>query len=463
MIKLFRFSGVLRQLLAVLAGDLAMLAGGIVMAWSSPALPKMSLTPSQGSWAGSLPSLGAAVGPWLGGWLSDKLGRKATVMLGAVPIVLSWVALIFCEYEPVWLCVVRFVSGLGVGLIFAAMPTYVGEIAQADVRGGLSSLIQVSMTTGFMIDYCVGPFVSYTTLAIIGMVTPLVAVACFAWMPESPYYLLAVGKDAAAEKSLRWLRDPDRDIMSELRQMKKAVEESRLNEPSVLDLFRSRRCRRALAISLGVVCSEQIQGINAVLFYSQSIFIAAGGSVSDIVAPMIINGTMLVESCFAPFLVDRVGRRRLLIFSSTGMCLALIPLGVFFVLSDAKQNVESIGWIPVTALILYIIVYTPGYGCLPFTVSGEVFPPNVKIVAMPMAACVSWFMSFIVTRFYEDIALAVGNGGPFFVFAGCAFLVTIYVYFVVPETKGKTLEEIQEMLGEEKGAPVGSVLPAIGS
>ncbi|XP_049957189.1 facilitated trehalose transporter Tret1-like [Schistocerca serialis cubense] len=448
MIKLFRFSGVLRQLLAVLAGDLAMLAGGIVMAWSSPALPKMSLTPSQGSWAGSLPSLGAAVGPWLGGWLSDRLGRKATVMLGAAPIVLSWVALIFCEYEPVWLCVVRFVSGLGVGLIFAAMPTYVGEIAQADVRGALSSLIQVSMTTGFMIDYCVGPFVSYTTLAIIGMVTPLVAVACFAWMPESPYYLLAVGKDAAAEKSLRWLRDPDRDVMSELRQMKKAVEESKLNEPSVLDLFRSRRCRRALAISLGVVCSEQIQGINAVLFYSQSIFIAAGGSVSDIVAPMIINGTMLVESCFAPFLVDRVGRRRLLLFSSTGMCLALIPLGVFFVLSDAKQDVESIGWIPVTALIFYIIVYTPGYGCLPFTVSGEVFPPNVKIVAMPMAACVSWFMSFIVTRFYEDIALAVGNGGPFFVFAGCALLVTIYVYFVVPETKGKTLEEIQEMLGE---------------
>ncbi|XP_049862184.1 facilitated trehalose transporter Tret1-like [Schistocerca gregaria] len=450
MFSFFRFSGVMKQLLAVLAGDLAMTTAGIVLTWTSPALPKLPhLTASEAAWVGSLASLGAAVGPWLGGWLSDRVGRRNTVLLAELPVAASWLALLFCEFQPTWLCVVRFVSGLGVGLIFAAMPAYAAEVSQADVRGGLCSLIQASNTLGFMIDYCVGPFVSYRTLALIGLSSPLVAVACFAWMPESPYYLLAVGKDAAAEKALRWLRDPDRDVASELREMKKAVEDSKVNEASVLDLFRSRRCRRALAISLGVVCAEQLAGINAVLFFSQSIFIAAGGAVSDRVAPIIINGIMLVEACIVPFLVDRVGRRFLLIFSSSGMSFALLCLGVYFYLRETEKYVGNIGWVPVASLILYIVVYTPGYGCLPYTVTGEVFPPNAKSVAMPMAAFVTWFTSFLVTRFFGDIVAVVGNYGPFFVFSGCALLASFYVYFVVPETNGKTLEEIQDMLGEE--------------
>ncbi|XP_047112482.1 sugar transporter ERD6-like 4 [Schistocerca piceifrons] len=295
------------------------------MAWSSPALPLLpGLGSAQASWVGSLPSLGAALGPWLGGWAADRAGRRTAALLSALPLAASWVALLFVRQQPLWLCAVRFFSGIGVGLVYAVLPIYSAEIAQADVRGALGSLMQTSITVGFMIDYCAGPFVSYTTLAAIGLATPLLFVACFVWMPESPYYLLAVGDEAAAERALRWLRDINQDVIFELREIKKAVEESRLSEGSLLAVFRTRRSRRALAISLGVVCAEQLAGINAVLFYTQSIFDAAGGDVDSRVAPIIVSGVMLLVSCLVPFLVDRLGRKFLLIFSSTGMSLALV-------------------------------------------------------------------------------------------------------------------------------------------
>ncbi|XP_049809579.1 facilitated trehalose transporter Tret1-like [Schistocerca nitens] len=399
-----------------------MVSTGLVLAWSSPAVPKLPhLTAAEASWVGSLPSLAAALGP-------------------------CWVALMFVEHAPTWLCVVRFVSGLGIGLIVTSLSMYGAEISQANIRGALLMVQQPSITTGFMIDYCIGPFVSYTTLAAIGLAVPLLFLVAFFWVPESPYYLLAKGRDEDAAESLRRLRDDDSDISSELQRMKGAVEESKENEASVLDLFRSRRCRRALVISLGVVCAEQLAGINAVLFYSQSIFDAAGGDVDSRVAPIIVNGTMLLESCVTPFLVDRLGRRPLLIFSSTGMSIALTVLAVYFYLSDTGKNVEDIGWLPLTALVFYIITYTSGYGGLTATVPAEIFSQNVKSVALPVATFVSWTMSFLVTRFFEDISSAVGNYGPFFLFAACSLLASFHVYFLLPETKGKTLEEIQVML-----------------
>ncbi|XP_046994529.1 facilitated trehalose transporter Tret1-like [Schistocerca americana] len=395
----------LSTVVPLLAVSLGIMSMGVVLAWSSPAVPKLPhLTAAEASWVGSLPSLAAAQGPWLGGWAADRVGRRTTALLGALPIVASWVALMFVEHAPTWLCIVRFVSGLGIGLIMPALGIYGAEIFQT-----------------------------------------LLFLATFFWVPESPYYLLAKGRDEDAAESLRRLRDDNSDISSELQRMKKAVEDSKVNEASALDLFRSRRCRRALAISLGVVCAEQLAGINAVFFYSQNIFDAAGGEDSR-VAPIIVNGAMLLESCVTPFLVDRLGRRPLLIFSSTVMSVALTVLAVYFYLSDTGKSVEDIDWLPLTALVFYIVTYTAGYGGLPFTFTGEIFAQNVKSVALPAAACVSWTMSFLVTRFFEDISIAVGNYGPFFLFAACSLLASLYVYLLLPETEGKTLEEIQVLL-----------------
>ncbi|XP_049809580.1 facilitated trehalose transporter Tret1-like [Schistocerca nitens] len=339
---------------------------GVVLAWSSPAVPKLPhLTAAEASWVGSLPSLAAALGPWLGGWAADRIGRRTTALLGALPIAASWVALMFVEHAPTWLCIVRFVSGLGIGLIMPALGMYGAEIFQANIRGALSMVQQPSITTGFMLDYCIGPFVSYTALAAIGLAVPLLFLVTFFWVPESPYYLLAKGRDEDAAESLRsvyhdqaWQASQE-NIRSNC-SSNKAVEDSKVNEASVLDLFRSRRCRRALASSLGVLCAEQLAGINAVLFYTQSIFDAAGGDVDSRVAPIIVNGAMLLESCVTPFLVDRLGRRPLLIFSSTGMSVALTVLAVYFYLSDTGKSVKNIGWLPLTALVFYIVTYTAG-------------------------------------------------------------------------------------------------------
>ncbi|XP_069693163.1 facilitated trehalose transporter Tret1-like [Periplaneta americana] len=449
---------VLPQYIAAIAANLAAMAAGCVLGWTSPALPKVSegpdnegwltLTDDEASWVGSLTPLGAAIGPFLAGFLVGRVGCKLTAMGSVAPFLLSWIMIMFGTGIGL-ICFARVLLGVGVGMVFTVVPIYVGEISEDRVRGALGSFLQLFIVAGLLYVYCIGPYVSYLTLVVVSAAVPVAFAVAFFFVPESPYQYLAKGKRDEACAALQWLRGQSREgVQNELNNMEASMQDMLKNKSKLRDLIATKGNIKALQLSLGLVTFQQLSGINAVLFYSQGIFAQSGGSLQPEVATIIVGVVMLLASCVTPLVVDRLGRRMLLLISAVGMGISEIILGIFFKIQNDGSDVSSIGWLPVICLVVYITVYSVGFGPLAWAVMGELFPANVKSNASACTASFCWFIAFFITRFFSDIVNALGSHFAFWIFAIFTFVSAVFVYFLLPETKGKSLQEIQDILNK---------------
>lgn len=201
----------------------------------------------------------------------------------------------------------------------------------------------------------------------------------------------------------------------------------------------------ALSIGVGLICFQNAAGIDAILFYSETIFMKASSSLDSAVATIIIGFVMLLSSFITPCFVDRTGRKGLLIISAMGMTLSCIVLGVYFFL-DEREAASGLGWLPVTSLVGYIIFYCVGFGPLPFTVLSEMFSPETKSMSTSLAVSTCWIVDFIVTKSFLPLEAVIGNYGNFWLFGGFSALAVVFTWYVVFETKGLSLSEIQGRL-----------------
>lgn len=441
---------------AACGANLATFAIGNGYTWTSPSLPKLEapdswlhLQGNEASWIGSLHSLGAAFGPFLGGYLASRLGRKWTCNIAIIIEIVSWMILLLANsvYE---IYVSRFVLGIGGGIVFTAIPMYVGEIAEDSVRGALGTLLAFFVCAGFLLVYCIGPYVSYDILIYCSLIAPVIFIIVFTFLPESPYYLLQKDKKSEALASLAWLRKgrtPD-DIEKELNMMQSSVVEDMKNAGHLSDLVSTSGNRFALLLSCGGAAFQQLSGVNAVLFYSQSIFDMAGTSFSSSISAIIV-GTMLVigAAAAAPF-AKHYAIKHLFIVSAVGMTLFHGILGVYFYLLEHGHDVTSLWWLPVVSLVGYIGLYAIGFGPLPWALMGEVFPSNVKPIASAVTTSLCWGLSFIVTRYFNSVSELLGTYFSFWLFAVFCIIAFLYSVFLVPNTKGKSLQEIQDILNK---------------
>ncbi|PNF21494.1 hypothetical protein B7P43_G13559 [Cryptotermes secundus] len=219
-------ASVFPQYLAATAANLATVTAGAALGWTSPAQPKLEagednegwivLSSEETSWIGSLTPAGSVIGPILVGLLADRIGRKWTLLFTVCPALVSWIMLIFVD-TLVLIYVARFILGIAVGMVYAVAPMYVGEIAESRIRGALGSFLQLLVVTGYLFEYCVGPYVTYTHLAIVSGCVPVMFAVSFVLFPESPYYLLARGRREEAARALQWLRGQSRaEVQEEL-------------------------------------------------------------------------------------------------------------------------------------------------------------------------------------------------------------------------------------------------------
>lgn len=440
------------------SANLAAFTCGQAFGWTSPEIPKLKslddnplgtvISASQEGWIGSFLPLGAALGPFAAGMVADKLGRKKTLLIGTTPFLLTFLlAAMGTSVNMFYLS--RFLAGLAVGCIFTVLPMYIGEISDNEVRGQLGSFMQLFIVVGLLFSYILGPYLKFKMFNMICLGVPTAFLAFFFMkIPDSPYFLVLSGDEDAAVKSLVQLRcRSETDVQKEIIEIKAAVEDAQKNQKSFFDIFKSKALTMALIISVGLVALQQFSGINIVLFFAQSIFTDAGVSLAPELCTILIGVVQVVASALTPILVEKKGKRFLLLVSAVGMTVSQGSLAYFFYLKNGGQDVSGISWLPVASLIAYIITYCLGFGPLPWAVMGELFPGEIKAAASTVTAAGCWVLGFLITKYFGTLVDMFGQHGSFGLFASCCLLAAAFVYKFVPETSGKSVQEILDILG----------------
>lgn len=447
----------LPQYLAGIAATLGALAAGMVLGWTSPAgedgkeLVKnynISISPNQFSWIGSLTTLGAGAICIPIGILADLIGRKTAMLLMVVPFTIGWL-LIILSNSVLMFYFGRFITGVSGGAFCVAAPLYTSEIAESEIRGTLGSYFQLMLTVGILISYILGTILkNMITLSIISGIVPLIFFAVFFFMPETPVYYLKKGNEEAARKSLTRLRGNQYDVEVELQAHRQALEEANRSSVSFAVMIKSRAVKKGFVIAYGLMLFQQMSGVNSIIFYSSDIFTKAGSSLPPGEASIIVGAVQVISVFLSTLVVDKLGRRILLLASIMVMFLMTLILGIYFYCIDHTTAFDNAKWFAIIPLCVFLIMFSFGFGPIPWMMMPEIFAPEVKGIAGSSACLFNWLAAFVVTKFYKDMVDAVEPYGTFWIFSLFSAVGIIFVYFLVPETKGKTLDQIQRELND---------------
>lgn len=329
-----------------------------------------------------------------------------------------------------------------------AVPIYIGEIADQRIRGTVGSFFQLMLNLGMLMSFSISVGVNVFQLNVISGFIVLLFGPIFMLMPETPSCLLKRGHKTKAIETLKWLRGPKCDAFSEI-ELLQTQQDALLNQPkkSLKKSLFTPETLSALFAMIGLVTFLQMSGINAVLFYATDIFMNASDSLNHEVATIIVGVMQLFGTLLASFTVDRVGRRWLLMISAVIMCASHITLGVYFHLMHTNPSqVENLEWLPVLALSVFVTLFSIGFGPVPWIMIGEVFAIDVKDLASSLATFTSYALSFMLSKTFNPLRNGLGEAGTFWLFGGFCLLGAIFVFLFVPETKGKTFDQIQTRL-----------------
>jgi SP family arabinose:H+ symporter-like MFS transporter len=405
------------------------------------------LTSTQEGIAGASAILGCIPGAMTAGFLSDRFGRRKVLFLCAVLYAVSGVLSALPRTFPEFLAA-RFISGLGIGASSMVCPIYIAELAPADRRGRLGSLFQLGIVLGIFLTLFVNAWIQgrgddawnaasgwrWMLGAEVAPAALLLALLFF--VPESPRWLIQAGREPEARSILETIAGP-RQAQLEIIAVRGVLgqEEGRFSE-----LFHT-RFRRPLLIAVALMAFSQLCGINAIMYYSTKIFTAAGVGVQNAFMSSVIIG--LVNALFtgvAIAFVDRAGRRRLLLIGLAVQVAALAAVAWMFH--------RQAGGVPLlAAIVAFIGAFAMSMGPVPWIVCSEIFPTRIRGRAMSVATFTIWTACYVVAQTFPMLNddPAIGPAATFLIYAGFSLAGLLFVVFRVPETKERTLEEIEQM------------------
>ncbi|XP_048324903.1 sugar transporter ERD6-like 5 [Ziziphus jujuba] len=431
---------------------------GSAIGYSSPAQSGISadlgLTVAEYSLFGSILTIGAMVGAIVSGKIADYLGRRGTMGISEIICILGWLAIIFSKVYW-WLNLGRLLVGCGMGLLSYVVPVYIAEITPKNLRGGFTAAHQLMICCGVSMTYLFGAFVNWRVLALLGTIPCLLQLLGLFFIPESPRWLAKVGREKESEAALQHLRGKKTDISQEAAEIRDYTEAlQKLSEASIIELFQWRYAR-SLIVGIGLMVLQQFGGVNAIAFYASAIFISAGfsGSVGSI-AMVVVQVPM---TALGVLLMDKSGRRPLLLVSSAGTCLGCLLVGISYIFQDLQQWKEATPILALVGILVFTGSFSLGMGGIPWVIMSEIFPINMKGSAGSLVALVSWLGSWIVS-FAFNFLMDWSSAGTFLLFSSICGITVLFIAKLVPETKGRTLEEIQASMNpfrekDESGIP----------
>ncbi|CAH9061811.1 unnamed protein product [Cuscuta epithymum] len=401
---------------------------------------ELDLSIAQFSMFGSIITIGAMIGAVASGRISDLVGRKWAMRLSAVICIYGWLAIYYSMGS--WsLDAGRFSTGFGIGIFSYVVPVFIAEIAPKNLRGGLTTINQLMIVCGSSVSYLLGAVMTWRYLALIGIIPCMFLLVGLFFIPESPRWLAKVGREKDFDAALQKLRGADADVTKEAAEIQAYVKSLQsLPKARILDLFGTKYIR-SLFIGVGLMVFQQASGINGIGFYASDTFSAVGlsnGNTGTIAYAIVQVPITLVGA----MLMDRTGRRPLLLVSATGTFIGCFLTGASFYLKGQSLWINLVPAMAVSGVLIYIAGFSIGLGAVPWLIMSEIFPIHVKGAAGSLVVLITWLGAWVVSYSFSFM-MEWSSTGTFMVYAMFCLLTVLFVAKVVPETKGKTLEEIQ--------------------
>ena len=406
--------------------------------------------------------VGAMIGALLGGRLADTLGRKKIILGAAIIFVVGTIWSGFA-LSPMELVLARLLLGIAIGTSSFAVPLYIAEISPAKKRGMLVSLFQLLITTGILVSYLTDLGFAdpknpgcWRYMFLIGIIPALILLVGMLLLPETPRWLMQKGREDESRVVLRRIESPEQ-VEPQIDNMRAEIAKD--NEAAGWKELAKPWLRTPLIIAIGIMFFQQFVGINTVIYYSPKIFLMAGfdGTISAIWASVGVGAINLVSTLVSVYFIDRIGRRKLYTIGMSGLAVSLILLSACFLFNSSLGEVGK--FVGIILIFLYTACFAVSIGPLAWLIISEVFPQKVRGLGSSIGSLSVWVFNAIVTFTFFKIVRAftipgteisvggenLGNpAGAFFFYALIAIAGIVWGYFYVPETKGVSLERIEE-------------------
>ena len=344
----------------------------------------------------------------------------------------------------------RVVLGLAVGASTVIVPMYIAEIAPSQIRGTLAGLFQLAITLGivlaYLVNYALAAAEAWRWMLGLGAVPALILGAGMILLPDSPRWLVGQNRNDEARAVLQRARDSEEEINNEMEEMQEA---ERRQEAGFGELAKP-WVRPMLVVGIGLAMLQQLVGINTIIYYAPTIMEATGlGAAVSILATLGIGIANVIFTAISLLIIDRVGRKPLLMVGLTGIIFALALLGFAYLLPGLSGVVA---YVTFAGLLMYIASFAVSFGVVLWVVLPEIFPLKVRGSAMSVCTILHWSSNLLVSLTFLPLIAAVGETAVFWGYGVISIGAFVFIYFLMPETKGRTLEEIESELRERTGS-----------
>ena len=399
----------------------------------------------QQAFVGSL-LIGAVVGAILSGFSADALARRRTKIISGTIYVLGALGSAFSQ-DATQLIIARFVLGVAVGAASFVSPMYISELAPKRIRGGVTSFNQLMVVLGIFGAYIInwalkGAAHEWRWMLGLGAIPGLALAIGMYFQPFSPRWLVQQGRSDEARDVLCRARSSEDDVDAELDEITQEAK----REGGVRDLWKP-GVRAMVIVGLVLAIAQQLIGVNTVIYYAPTILKFTGLSTGSAITQALSVGiTNVVFTIIAILVLDRVGRRFLLIAGTVGCIVSLGVLGAFFASRSLQQHVP---WLALVCLIVYIASFAVGLGPVFWLMISEIFPLRVRSPAMSLSTVANWGSNFVVSSFFLSLVGAITPEGTFWLYGAFGMLALVFFIFRLPETKDRSLEEIAQELSAD--------------
>ncbi|CAG5054987.1 unnamed protein product [Parnassius apollo] len=450
-----------RYLFAV---TIPLLSFGMVQGWLSPMISVLQspqgpspepYTSTDISWMTSVTYITAIIFGAPMGYLTDRYGRKIMTLITTFSLIAYWLIKLL-SLNPWAVILARAIAGIPCSACYIVLPIYLKEISDIDLRGALGSLLILNRNIGYLSSYIFADLLDVTTVLWIGLLVPTVVFFTFLIMPETPEFLVKQGKVDEAKTVLAWLRGVsviDSSLEEDMDKIVKADKRTQADTKSAWNnIIHDRPTLKAFIITLVIKITQQFDGYLIVLIYAGFVFAKAADSITLRLSPnkqiIMIGVVQLLGSIVATCIVEKTGRKLLLVTTSLAMGVGMLTLSAWFYVTSA--DIWLPGWLPVLAMCVCIFADAAGFQPISYIIITDLFTFQLRGTVSSFANICAKLSNFIQMKWFNNVSELIGIHWTLLFFAVVCFAASFYTVIFFPETRNKTVEEIYAKLAKRK-------------